>query len=431
MDGTKRTIIIILSCLVVLAAAAALLKAASERDLSFSNPVISAEGRLLAYLCYKESDSGDGANSVQLRAADFEKHEKKEFFTLALKPKEDMIIDSVSSDEIKYSVANYDAGTFEHFSFSIPKGSSEFVKKTKGEETEDRIIPCPSNPKMKIAIRYVAEASSSILFISESGAEIKIKDVPAYDGYLYAPEWAGENIVFQGHIKTANVFSNRIWFYQTGTGVLSEIEKDCSCYIVSPCGKYIVLLMPSSVNGKNIWEMEIKRLSDMDKTESVDTICYDKEVFLYEWSPSSSGFMLQSGNSLCYYDIASMKSRTLMEAEKDGWWGYPLSMYYACFSPDGKKAAVLAYREIQGGYSENMLLIDVSTAAKKKIYSGSLPEFGKKQPFRPEFYRHVVWNPLNGMIIFESKDDKDPDQKRIVVVSSDGLKKKIISSSLF
>lgn len=432
MSATKWTVIVTLAVLAVIGAAAALFKTISEKDLSFSNPVLSDDGRLLAFIRYKESRGEDGSPlmSAQLRVIDFERREKKEYFSIDLKGKEDMIIDGVSASEILYSVSDYETGASSRFRFSVKDGVSELIRRSKGEEFADMLVPCPSHPEMKVSLRYVSESKSSVLFVSETGAEVVILEIPAYEGYIYSPKWVGENIVFQAHVKDTGGFRNGLWFYQTGTGILSELERDCCSSIFSPDGKYAAILMPSNVNGRSLWEMGVKRLSGSDKPESLDTVCYDKEVFLYEWAPSSDGFLLQSGNSLCYYDMSVMKSKVLQDAEKDGWWGYPLSMYYSVFSPDGRKAAVLEYKENGGGYTESIMMIDVKTEMKKRVYSAPLSEFGKKQPFRPEFYRHIVWNRFNDRIIFESKEENDPDMRKIMMISPDGSGKKILSGSL-
>ncbi len=445
MNKTKWIIIVVLALVLVIISILAVFKTDTDRTTSCFNPVLSNDGKILAYWkyenlprkdsVYKEGDnaSSDDGAVINLRTLDFNKRERKTFFSIPLKLKEDAKIDGVSELEIAYSITDYSSGSSNIWLFSPSLGVSEFIRTDKDAVFKNEVIPSPLDANLKLNLSYISEDKSSLTLSSESGSYIKILEVPAYQGYIYEPKWVGENIVFQAHVKQNSVFCNQLWFYQTGSGVLSLVSKNCSSYMISDDGKNVALLIPSKAKGKELWEMSVKSFSNREKIKDLDTVCYEEEVFLYEWSPSNDGFLMQRGNSLCFYDIKTMKLKELQNAEKDGWWGYPLSMYYVAFNGDGTKVAALNYREASenSGFLESITLIDIKFETKKRIYENLLPEFGKKQPFKPEFYKHILWSKFNGHIIFESKKPDNPELKRIMSISEDGSKKKNLSSSIF
>ena len=275
---------------------------------------------------------------------------------------------------------------------------------------------------MRLYLKYEKYKKSILTFVNETGAEIKIMEMPSSKGYIYKPCTVGENIIFKTHIKNEYFFSDAVWIYRPEVGVLDEIQRECSDYIASENGKYIVFLLPSTVKGKSLWEISVKQIEEDGDYSDIANECFKEEVFLYSWSPNSTGFLMQKGNNLCFYDLNTQTLKDLQNAETDGWWGYPLSSYYVSFKPNGKSIAVLSYSKAtdeQGGYSEHITVIDTAGEIKKKIYEGRIPEFGKKQPFRPEFYKHIFWKDEDN-IIFESKSPKDPENKRIIMTSGDG-----------
>lgn len=432
MDRTKWIILSILFAIVIIGVSAVFFKSSSEKGMSFYDPVLSKDGSILAYLNIKNSDKKeDETSNIAIRIIDFNKKEKKECLSINVKEKEDISIKSVSDDKILYSKNDYSSGTVEDWEYSFADNVTKQISSGKTEDFKDEIIYFKNNNKLRLYLKYEKYKKSILTFVNETGAEIKIMEMPSSKGYIYKPCTVGENIIFKTHIKNEYFFSDAVWIYRPEVGVLDEIQRECSDYIASENGKYIVFLLPSTVKGKSLWEISVKQIEENGDYSDIANECFKEEVFLYSWSPNSTGFLMQKGNSLCFYDLNTQTLKDLQNAETDGWWGYPLSSYYVSFKPNGKSIAVLSYSKAtdeQGGYSEHITVIDTAGEIKKKIYEGRIPEFGKKQPFRPEFYKHIFWKDEDN-IIFESKSPKDPENKRIIMTSGDGKIKKNLSKS--
>ena len=431
MDKTKWIILSVLFAIVIIGFSAVFFKSSSEKGLSFYDPVLSEDGSILAYLSIKDSKKEEETSKISIKVLDFKKSERKEYISIDLKPKEDISIKSVSDTEIKYSKNDYSSGTQEDWIFSFEDDSNKQISSGNTGDFKDENIFFKNNNKLRLFLKYEKNIKSILTFINENGAEIKIMEMPSSRGYIYKPCTVGNNIIFKTHVNNEGVFSDSVWIYRPEIGVLDEIQRECSDYIVSEDGKYIVFLLPSNVKGKSLWEISVKQISEDGDPSNIANECFKEEVFLYSWSPNSTGFLMQRGNNLCFFDINTQTVKQLQNAENDGWWGYPLSSYYTSFKPDGKSVAVLSYSKIkdeQGGYSEHITIIDTAGEIKKRIYESRIPEFGKKQPFRPEFYKHIFWKDESNLI-FESKSPGNPDHKRIIMSSWDGKIKKNLSKS--
>lgn len=433
MDKTKWIILSVLFAIVIIGVSAVFVKSSVESGLSFYDPVLSEDGSILAYLSIKDSDKKNSETSkVSLKVLDFNKRERKEYISFDLKKKEDISITSVSDDEIKYSKNDYSSGTFEDWIYSISNDENKQISSGNAGDFKDETVFFKNNNKLRLFLKYEKNKKSMLTFVNENGAEIKIMEMPSSRGYIYKPCTVGENILFKTHVNNDGIFSDAVWIYRPEMGVLDEIQRECSDYIASENGKYIVFLLPSNVKGKSLWEISVKQITEDGESSDIANECFKEEVFLYSWSPNSTGFLMQKGNNLCFFDLNTQTVKNLQSAENDGWWGYPLSSYYTAFKPDGKYVAVLSYSKAndeQGGYSEHVTVIDTAGEIKKRIYDSRIPEFGKKQPFRPEFYKHIFWKDKSD-IIFESKSPKNPDNKRIIMTSGDGKIKKHLSKSV-
>lgn len=432
MDKTKWIIISVLFAVVLIGFSAIFFKSSVEKGMSFYNPVLSDDGSILAYLSIKESDKKEGETAkIAIKVLDFNKRERKECTSIDIKQKEDIIIKSVSDDDIIYSKNDYSSGTIEDWSFSFADNANTQITTSKAEDFKDETIFFKKNAKQRLILKYEKNKRSILTFVNENVAEIKIMEMPTSKGYIYKPCIVGENILFKTHVNNDGVFSDAVWIYRPEIGVLDEIQRECSDYIASENGKYIVFLLPSNVKGKSLWEISVKQLEENGDSSDIANECFKEEVFLYSWSPNSTGFLMQKGNNLCFYDLNTQTVKKLQSAENDGWWGYPLSSYYTAFKSDGKFVAVLSYAKMkdeQGGYSEHITIIDTAGEIKKKIYDSRISDFGKKQPFRPEFYKHIFWKD-DSDIIFESKSPNNPEYKRIIMTSGDGKNKKNLSKS--
>lgn len=432
MDKTKWIILSVLFTIVIIGISAIFFKSSSEKGMSFYDPVLSEDGTILAYLSIKDSDKKENETAkIAIKVLDFNKRERKEYISLDLKQKEDISIKSVSDDEIIYSKNDYSSGTIEDWSFSFADNSSKQIASCKAEDFKDETIFFSKNTKKHLLLKYEKNKKSILTFVNDNGAEIKIMEMPSSRGYIYKPCAVGENILFKTHVNNEGIFSDAVWIYRPEMGVLDEIQRECSDYIASENGKYIVFLLPSNVKGKSLWEISVKQIGEDGDYSDIANECFKEEVFLYSWSPNSTGFLMQKGNNLCFYDLKTQTLKKLQSAENDGWWGYPLSSYYTAFKSDGKFIAVLSYSKMtdeQGGYSEHITIIDTAGEIKKKIYDSRIAEFGKKQPFRPEFYKHIFWKDESN-IIFESKSPSNPENKRIIMTSGDGKNKKNLSKS--
>ncbi len=442
MENTKKIIIAALAAVVIIAAIAGIFFGKNkkitltEKTLtSFTNPMLSQSEDLLAYFKNNLKEDNESEHpailTAQLNTINFKNRSVNQYFTIEIPQKNDVKILSVNENNILYEIIDYNEYKAKKYSFSIKEGISSLISETSGEGNE-RIVN-PLNPKQTAAtLNDPQKGYSSITLSSGNGSDITISEKFTGSEYFYNLQWLGNNIIFQAHTQTGIQACDELWLYNTESSQLSKLENNCSNLIISKNSSTIAVLIPSKVKEKNIWDMSVKQISDKGETTLIANDCFKEETFLYDWSPSGKGFLIQKGNGMYFYDIHSQHSKSIQNAEKDGWWGYPSSPYYTSFNKDGTKLAILNYKEMESGkYLESLTVFDLQSETKDKIYEHEIDSFGKKIPFKNEFYPHIIWNSKNNCIIFEAKKPNNPTLKRLISVSNDGKKKRVIVGGMF
>ena len=151
MDRTKWIILSVLFAVVLIGFSAIFFKSSVEKGMSFYDPVLSDDGSILAYLSIKESDKKEGETAkIAIKVLDFNKRERKECTSIDIKQKEDIIIKSVSDDEIRYSKNDYSSGTIEDWSFSFADNTNTQIATSKAEDFKDETIFFKKNVKQRL-----------------------------------------------------------------------------------------------------------------------------------------------------------------------------------------------------------------------------------------------------------------------------------------
>ena len=427
MDGTKKIVIIVISVLILLALTIGLLFGKNKpmghkNTFSYSNPLLSKDGSLLACFKYSISVNNDSlsAISAQLNIIDFKYKTKKQYFTIDLSQKSDIKLISVSNSIVLYEITDYAKNLSEKYSFSIPNGISTLVEKTEYIEKLEN----PENNDLTAVI----EQSDQVCFVKILANEStkSIMETTGENDYFYRLAWAGNNLIFMAHIQKGQTAEDELWLYNPEAG-LKKLESNCSNFILSCNKNYVTSLIPAIAKNKKVWQMSCKKIESEGSVSLISDDFFNEEVFLYEWSPSEQGFIIQKGNTLCFYDITNQKTKLIQNADKEGWWGYPESPYYIAFNPDGTKLAILSYRKTQDEkYMEFVNIFDLKSDSKNTIYQRVIQSFGKKLPFKTDFYKHIFWDGTKNIIFLESKNPDSPSLKRIISISPDGSSKKLL-----
>lgn len=427
MDNTKKIVIVVMLVLIVISLVVGLFFGKNKPDINnhaytYSNPLLSEDGNVLACLKSSINVSKDSYSvvSAQLNIINFKNKTKKQYFTIDLKQKSDIKLLEVSNTEVLYEIMDYADNSSTKYLFSIPEGISTPIAADKYSET----LIHPENKNLTAVVELLDDIS--FVKILNNGSEEIIMDTAGVNDYFYRLSWAGNNLIFMAHIQKGQAAEDELWLYNHETG-LTKLESNCSNFILSPHKNFIASLIPSSVKNQKAWQMSCKKISSNGAVSLISDDFFNEEVFLYEWSPSEQGFLIQKGSTLCFYDIGTQKIKTIQNAEKDGWWGSPESPYYTAFNHDGSKLAILSYRETQDEkYLEFINFFDIKSDSKSTIYEQPIKSFGEKLPFKTDFYKHILWDSNKNTIIFEGKNPNNPSIKRLISISTDGKKKKLL-----
>ncbi len=429
-SNAKKIVIAVLSIIFVIVVAAGIYKNRfifeSGKTVS-CNPVFSTKENKLVFLrLYLDSDDKHAVKQISKAdfvIVDFRFKSKKTLFTLVAKPREDFRIVSFSDKELIYDRIDFSANKTERYIYSFASQVS-YLKTIIAPEFPLYEVDS-KNSSRSVSSEYHKNGTSSLLYNKTEAEPVTIMSTQADADYFHSAKWLGNAILFQFHTVSGMSFVDSLWIYYPETTQLLKIEDNCTSFIVSEHASMIACLVPVKNAGKEEWEISVKKIEADKEPELISNEIYKENIFLYDWSPSLNGFVFQAGNSLNYYDAVSMSVKNIMNAEKEGYWGIPLSSYYTRFSSDGQSLAILAYKKYDDKkWKEELIVFRFKTMVKHIIYEQELDALSEKIPFKQDFYNHVVWSFSDENLAFESIDSSVPIVKRIIYLFADGKRKK-------
>jgi Tol biopolymer transport system component len=301
----------------------------------------------------------------------------------------------------------------------------------------ESIVPSGDGSRSAIVFTPPGDRGTAKIEIQDqSGGRVTIMDTPLAGECFTDPLWVNEGkaLLFQFHRYVATLYRSELMLYSPGATRPVKLADDCTSVLPAPRGGIVAYLVPlnrgreKDVHDEDSlgrWEMITKNIGAQGDMVPFQQ-SYTEDIDLYSWSPDGRGILFQKGKLLCFLDLKKGEEHEVMSAERDGWWGYPLSPYNIAWSPDGQKIAVLAYMVSADGRSlmERVLDVDVESGAKKVIHSQSLLKgrFG----LHWSFHQRIVWSPSGEFVAWEGRREKSPEDADILMIRlSDGERKKL------
>ncbi len=406
---------------------------ASGKKIFYCSPRFSGDGRELIFIRV-ESDRKSEGTHAEIWSGDIQGHKKHKLIELPLKAYEEIFIDSFDKDNRRLVFTRQSfrdgARTLYRYDDSTGKCVAENI------DGSARFSLAPPGGQASVTM-YPADEKRGILsrleMVNKEGRRDAIMTGNTTADSFTPAGWSGDLLLFHCHTPVNSICHNQLWSYSIKTGRLSMVAEDAENVLPSPAGGGVAYLVPLARTKQRTgdepgdrWQLVVQGLGESGTIMS-GKLNFSEDSELYSWSPDGKSLLFMKGNFLCLYDLESGSEKKLIDSEKEGWWGYPLSPYFVNWSADGRKLALLCYSAAgeKDKITEKVVIVAVNDGSRRVIHRQEIPrvKFSGEWSFHP----HITWAPSGGSLVFEGRSPTSPQRTDITMVHEAGGEKKILS----